>query len=78
MRQTTKQKAEQCNKLAFNIEVLRIMRGTTPERCATAMGVSVSTFYRKRSNPQDFTFGDLQALANLWNTTVPHLLEGGV
>ena len=75
MKQTAK-KVQASDRVATAIDVLRTIQGKSPERCANAMGVSVSTFYRKLHKPATFTMADLESLARLFNTTVARMAEG--
>lgn len=76
MRKSQKQLEETYRRIALNIQYLQIERGTPPSRCALACGISVPTWRRRLKNPQEFTVGELESLASLWNTSVTKIQHG--
>ena len=82
MRKSDKKKDEETRLIAVNIGYMQMVRHTTDERCALACGFSEQTFRRRMKHPEDFTWGEIQSLACLFNCTTQRILygslEGGV
>ena len=45
----------------------RSLRGYTQEYMAKSIGISTRTYGRKESNPENFTVGEIEKLANVLN-----------
>ena len=76
MRKSDKKKDEENRLIVANIGYMQTVRHTTDERCALACGFSEQTFRRRMKHPEDFTWGEIQSLANLFNCTTQRILYG--
>lgn len=76
MRKTRKQLEEANRQLGCNIRYLKEEKGTKTARCAQACGISATSFTRRMNNPGEFTFGEINELANLWDVSPTKLMYG--
>lgn len=76
MRKSDKQLEAHYKQVANNIEYLRIIHDTPPERCGLAMGKSRSAYYRKMKNPGNFEICEIEGLARLWNVPARKIMYG--
>lgn len=60
--------------IADNIKKYSAIYGTSDIQIAQAMGVSRSTFYRKREKPWTFTIEEVINVAGLWNKSTEQML----
>lgn len=60
--------------ISDNIKKYSALYGTTDIQVAEAMGISRSTFYRKREKPWTFTLGEVHNVARLWNKSTEQML----
>lgn len=76
MRKSQKQLEEANRQLACNIRYMKEEHGTKNERCAQACHISPASFSRRLNNPGDFSFAEINQLANLWNIAPTKLMYG--
>lgn len=76
MRKSDKQLRDGYALIRCNIAFLQEQHKTNTERCAIACGVSKVTFCRRLQNPEEFTVGELEGLARLWNVPARKIMYG--
>lgn len=65
----------QASIIRANIKYLMEIYHTSTEQAAEAMGVSISSFYKKIKNPENIKIGELQKIAEAWGTTAEKMLS---
>ena len=78
MRKSDTKKHEEARLIAVNIGYMQTVRRTTDERCALACGFSEQTFRRRMKSPEEFTWGEIQSLASLFNCSTKRILYGSL
>lgn len=76
MRKSQKQLDETSRQLGCNIRYMIQEKGTKAERCAAACGMSPTTWSRRMNHPGEFTFGEINLLANLWGVSPARVMYG--
>ena len=71
----TKPDDRQASIIRANIKYLMEIYQTSTEQAAEAMGVSISSFYKKIKNPENIKIGELQKIAEAWGTTAENMLR---
>lgn len=58
-----------------NIRLLKAVYHTTDQRMADAAGISLRTLSSRKAAPWEFTIGELQSIAGLWEMSALDLFK---